>query len=125
MSALRLVVLGVGDAFSALHYSTNLALVAEDGRWLLIDCAHPIRKVLRDAAAASQVDLGLANLEAVVLTHLHADHVSGLEGLGYYHRYELGKAEPLPLFAGAQVAEAVRQRPEIGCFAVQVLGERK
>jgi ribonuclease BN (tRNA processing enzyme) len=120
-----MVVLGVGDAFSALHYSTNLALVAEDGRWLLVDCAHPIRKILREAAASSQVDLSLTNLVGVALTHLHADHVSGLEGLGYYHRFELSKIDGLPLFAGATVADQFRHRPEASCFAIQVLSEKR
>jgi ribonuclease BN (tRNA processing enzyme) len=76
---MEIVPLGVGDAFSAHHYSSCLAVCA-DGKWLLVDCPHPIRKMLHDARAG--VELG--DVLAVALTHLHADHASGLEGYGYF-----------------------------------------
>lgn len=90
MSDLHLLVLGVGDAFSAAHYSTCLALRAED-RWLLVDCPHPIRKMMREASVRSGVPLDIDQVEAVALTHLHADHASGLEGLGYFSHFALGR----------------------------------
>ena len=43
---LRLLTLGVGDVFSARHYSTSFA-VESNGHWLLVDCPHPMRKMLR------------------------------------------------------------------------------
>jgi len=82
------VPVGVGDAFSALHYSSSVAVEA-GGRWLLVDCPHPIRKVLREASRRAGVELDVGSFEAVVLTHLHADHCSGLEGLGYYAHFVL------------------------------------
>lgn len=90
MQGLSILPLGVGDAFSARYYSSNL-LLHTDGGWLLIDCAHPIRKILREGCEAAQLAFDVAQLDAVVLTHLHADHASGLEGLAYYCRYRLGK----------------------------------
>ncbi|BDG04743.1 hypothetical protein AMOR_37390 [Anaeromyxobacter oryzae] len=90
MSDLHVLALGVGDAFSAEHYSTCLALRAE-GRWLLVDCPHPIRKMMRDASVRSGVPVDLDEVEAVALTHLHADHSSGLEGLGYFSHFVLGR----------------------------------
>jgi ribonuclease BN (tRNA processing enzyme) len=90
MTGLRVLVLGVGDAFSAQHYSTCLALEAEC-RWLLIDCPHPIRKMMREASLRAGVGLDLDQVEAVALTHLHADHVSGLEGLGFFSHFVLGR----------------------------------
>ncbi|ABS24777.1 MBL fold metallo-hydrolase [Anaeromyxobacter sp. Fw109-5] len=90
MSALRLVPLGVGDAFSAERYSTCLALGAGD-RWLLVDCPHPIRKMMREASLRSGLELDVDRVEAVALTHLHADHASGLEGLAYFSHFALGR----------------------------------
>lgn len=92
--ALQLLPLGVGDAFSALHYSSCLALGAE-GAWLLIDCPHPIRKIVREAARTAGLALDVDALSAVALTHLHADHSSGIEGLAYFARYALGRRLPL------------------------------
>ncbi len=85
MSALSIVPLGVGDAFSARWYSSCL-LVEADGQRLLIDCPHPIRKILREHAA-----LDVGDIDAIVLTHLHADHASGLEGFGYFSHFLLGR----------------------------------
>jgi ribonuclease BN (tRNA processing enzyme) len=90
MTGLHLLPLGVGDAFSATHYSTCLALCAE-GRWLLIDCPHPIRKMMREASMRSGVALDVDQIEAVALTHLHADHASGLEGFGFFSYFVLGR----------------------------------
>lgn len=81
---------GTGDAFSALKYSSCLAVEADD-RWLLIDAPHPIRKMLREAGetAALSHPLDLHLFEGAVLTHLHADHASGLEGLGFFNHFAL------------------------------------
>jgi ribonuclease BN (tRNA processing enzyme) len=91
MSGMSLLPLGVGDAFSGRYYSSCLAVHA-DGAWLLIDCPHPIRKLMREASALAQsagVNLDIAQVTAVALTHLHADHCSGLEGFGFFSRFNL------------------------------------
>lgn len=91
--SLFFVPLGIGDAFSALHYGACLAVGHDDGaqtRWLLIDCPHPIRKMIREGAEqAGCAGLDVGDFEALVLTHLHADHASGLEGWGFFHHFAL------------------------------------
>jgi ribonuclease BN (tRNA processing enzyme) len=99
---LSFIPLGVGDAFSARHYTSCIAVRAE-GRWLLVDCPHPIRKVLREGSSALPAPLDLASFDAFVLTHLHSDHSSGVEGLGFYTRYVLGTR---PLIAAHPVVAA-------------------
>lgn len=94
--ALSFVPLGVGDAFSAVHYSSCVAVEADE-RWLLVDCPHPIRKILREASAEARSPLDVGSFEAVALTHLHADHASGLEGLGDYAHFVLGAKARLVL----------------------------
>ncbi len=90
MSGLRLLALGVGDAFSTRYYSSCVA-VESAGQWLLLDCPHPLRKILHEAAQASGVTLDLDRIAGVALTHLHGDHSSGLEGAGFYGRFILGR----------------------------------
>jgi ribonuclease BN (tRNA processing enzyme) len=102
MAQFTFVTLGVGNAFSAQNYSSCLALHAEQ-TWLLIDCPHPIRKMLRDAALATSLILDVANVSAVALTHLHGDHVSGLEMFAFYFRYALENRR-VPLLAHPEVA---------------------
>ena len=91
--SLTLLPLGVGDAFTELHFTSCLALQAggAGGEQILVDCPHPIRRVLRDGARASGMTIGAETILGVVLTHLHADHASGLEGLAYFSHFALGK----------------------------------
>ncbi|MCU0683938.1 MAG: MBL fold metallo-hydrolase [Polyangiaceae bacterium] len=101
-AGLRLVPLGVGDAFSERHYSTCLAFEC-GGELLLIDCPHPVLKMMREARLTSGVDIAPDRVCGVVLTHLHADHASGLETLAYYSFFALKRK--LKLFAHPAVAQ--------------------
>ncbi len=123
---MKLTALGVGDAFSARHYSTCM-LLEHDGWRLMIDCPHPIRKVLKEA----RPDLDLVDIHGVLLTHLHADHCSGLEGFGFFNHFVRGG--PLPLLAHPRVSARVWERlapgmdalvPEVGAEPVpRALGD--
>jgi len=70
-------------------------LVGFEGAWLLIDCPHPIRKMLCEAASTAGLKLDLDAVNAVVLTHLHADHCSGVEGLLYFNHFALQRRPTL------------------------------
>ena len=92
---MRLLPLGVGDAFSALHYTSSV-LLESGGQWLLLDCPHPIRKILREGSlTALGRPLDLGDLAGVAITHLHADHSCGLEVLGFYAHFVLGRRIPI------------------------------
>ncbi len=103
MAQFTFLTLGIGNAFSAQYYSSCLALHAEQ-TWLLIDCPHPVRKMMRDASLATSLPLDAGNVSAVVLTHLHGDHASGLEIFAFYFHYALG-GRRLPLLAHPSVSE--------------------
>lgn len=91
---LRVLPLGCGDAFSARRYSFCLLLEHEDTR-LLVDCPHPLRKMLVEGSARAGAPLDFPDIDGVLLTHLHADHCSGLESLAYLFRFGLQKRLPL------------------------------
>jgi len=135
----EVIALGVGDAFSRDHYSSCLA-VGADGAWLLIDCPHPIRKILRESGRAAGVDLDVGSFAACVVTHLHADHASGLEGLGYFSFFALRRPARLVLHPAVaarlwdghlaagmeelmEVGGAVRRRGLDDYFALTALDE--
>ncbi len=90
MTTLRLIPLGVGEAFTARHYTTCLSLGADDD-WILIDCPHPVRKMLYEGTTAAGIPLDLDRISAVAVSHLHADHCCGLEDVGYYSFFVLGR----------------------------------
>ena len=83
----RVLVLGVGDAFSARYYSTSF-LLNTGVHWTLIDCPFPIRKIIAEACEPNPgLHVDLDDVDDVIVTHLHADHCSGVETYGFYKRF--------------------------------------
>lgn len=95
---MELLALGVGDAFTARYHST-CAAVRSGGRTLLIDCPHPIRRVMADAA----VGIDVSDIDGLVVTHCHADHVSGVEPLLFFAHFVLRRR--LPVLAHPRVLD--------------------
>lgn len=79
-----MVITGSGDAFSARHYGSSAVVIGPGGP-LLIDCPDPIHRVLLEASVKSGIELDPASILDVVITHLHGDHVNGLEAFGFWH----------------------------------------
>lgn len=63
--------LGVGGAFTMRYFHTNFIVEQHEQR-LLIDCGTTIRQALQAA------QLQASDIDAIYITHLHADHVGGL-----------------------------------------------
>ncbi|MFH1809306.1 MAG: MBL fold metallo-hydrolase [Pseudomonadota bacterium] len=76
---MRLIPLGVGDAFSTRSFATAF-VVEHGGTRLLVDCPQPIFRML---AEATDRGLGADDIDLIFVTHLHPDHASGLELLGW------------------------------------------
>jgi ribonuclease BN (tRNA processing enzyme) len=72
--------LGCGSAFSRRHNQTNLLIVKGD-RHLLVDCGTTCGRALARAG------LSVLDIDDVLITHSHADHVGGLEELILMNRY--------------------------------------
>lgn len=86
--------LGVGDAFSAIHYPTSMLVSrystpAWDNDFVLIDCPQSIRKMMREADDGRYHGLDLPRVNTLILTHLHADHASGLETIAAFFKIAL------------------------------------
>lgn len=76
--------LGTGSAFAKTLYNTN-ALIFANGYNLLIDCGSTAMQSLH------QLHIPLDSIDGVWITHLHADHIGGLEELAFRTKYELNK----------------------------------
>jgi phosphoribosyl 1,2-cyclic phosphate phosphodiesterase len=74
-------------------------LVESRGCTLLIDCSPDLREQLLDA--------GAARIDAVLLTHAHADHLHGIDDLRIINKL-IGK--PLPFYASAAALAEAEQR---------------
>jgi ribonuclease BN (tRNA processing enzyme) len=51
--------------------------------------------VLREASLTCDLDLRIETIQTTLLTHLHGDHVNGLECYGFYKRFIEGKRPTL------------------------------
>lgn len=83
----RVLVLGTGWAFSDRNYTVGFA-VETGGLWSLIEAPFPIRKVLREACVEHKFNLDLDDFSQTIITHLHADHCSGVPIIGLYSKFE-------------------------------------
>ncbi|MDW7710723.1 MAG: MBL fold metallo-hydrolase [Deferrisomatales bacterium] len=74
---MEIVPLGVGEAFAKTLFQTNFLVRPAEGAPFLVDAGHTASRALR----ALGVDLREA--ARVLVSHLHGDHVGGLEELGF------------------------------------------
>jgi len=78
---LDLIFLGVGSAFAQKNYQTNFVLV-KGGTAIFVDFGMTGPNALMDV-----LGLPVTDIEVVLPTHSHADHVGGFEGIGLMNRY--------------------------------------
>lgn len=79
--------------------SRSSAVVEWDGLTLLIDTATELRLQARAAS--------LAAIDAVLMTHPHADHTGGFDDLRRFNELQQRR---LPVFANGQTAASLRER---------------
>jgi ribonuclease BN (tRNA processing enzyme) len=106
---MQIVSLGIGNAFTTRSFHTSLVLLAGDTR-VLIDCPSPLGRILREASEISGLSLSSATLDHLILTHLHADHMSGLEEYLYTRRYIANSPEKPHLYTLAENIQPLWER---------------
>jgi ribonuclease BN (tRNA processing enzyme) len=93
---MKIKFIGVGSAFTTSeYYQSNMMIVAGSGRKMLLDCGSDARFAL------SECNIHNWNLsqqiDAVYISHLHADHIGGMEWLAF-NTYFCPERVPLKLF---------------------------
>lgn len=102
MTNIKLTFLGTGSAFSK-KFGNNSAVVSVGDKNLLIDCGRTTPDDL-DKSAFTWSDI-----DAIFITHLHGDHVYGLEEAGFFGRYIL-KKKPHIIFPHKKVKNDLWER---------------
>ncbi|WP_181766404.1 MBL fold metallo-hydrolase [Streptomyces albidus (ex Kaewkla and Franco 2022)] len=90
---MKLTVVGCSGSFPSAESACSSYLVEADGYRLLLDMGN-------GALGELQRHAGLYDLDAIVLSHLHADHCIDMCGyfVARYYRHEGGRCEPIPVF---------------------------
>ena len=73
---MKIRIIGCGNAFSMLNFNQSFAL-EEGGERLLIDCGSRVPLALASAG------IPLADIDAIYISHAHADHIGGLEEVAF------------------------------------------
>ncbi|WNR46504.1 MBL fold metallo-hydrolase [Paenibacillus roseipurpureus] len=81
--SLQIQMLGTGSAFAKSYYNTS-ALIHTTEHKLLIDCGSTTPKSLHE------LGIELDQIDGILISHIHADHVGGLEELAFrlYYQYK-------------------------------------
>ncbi len=114
---MQLTVLGCYGPYPPAGGACSGYLVQEDGCNLLLDCGNGVLSRLQEY-------IDYRDLDAVLLSHLHADHFSDLMimryGLVLAQKFDLFD-QPLPLYAPTEPAEDYERLPYKSAYALKTL----
>ncbi|CAM3785294.1 MBL fold metallo-hydrolase [Marinicrinis lubricantis] len=88
MTSLQITMLGTGSAFSKRYLNNNAMIEWKGTKWL-IDCGNTAPLALH------ALNEPLESIEGVLVTHLHADHVGGLEEIAFRMNIFIGRKPKL------------------------------
>ncbi|MBV6622351.1 MAG: MBL fold metallo-hydrolase [Rivularia sp. (in: Bacteria)] len=86
----KLLFLGSGCAFTVGtdNYQSNMLLIGDNRKKLLIDCGSDIRYSLY------RENLSYLDITDIYISHIHADHIGGLEYIGFSSKFNPGCEKP-------------------------------
>ena len=92
-SEFKLTFLGSGSAFYTGEYlgenwQSNILIESPSGRRLLLDCGSDIRFSLKEQS------LNVNDIDDVYISHLHADHIGGIEWLAFGTKFSENGRKP-------------------------------
>ncbi|RMG40979.1 MAG: MBL fold metallo-hydrolase [Methanobacteriota archaeon] len=80
MNSVSAMFIGTGNSECLNFYNTNM-LISRNAKHLLIDCGWTAKEALLNQR------LSIRDIDAIFITHIHGDHVFGLERFGFESRY--------------------------------------
>lgn len=104
--------LGTGSAFAKSFYNNN-ALLTVDGRTLLIDCG------ITAPLALHELGRTFDEIDAVLLTHIHGDHIGGLEEFAFQMKFVFGGRKPKLFIADTLVGPLWESSLKGGLYQIE------
>ena len=104
---MKLQFLGVGSQFSGHdQYHSNMVITARSGKRMLIDCGSDVKFSLAECGLLP------TDLDAVYISHLHADHIGGMEWLALSTLFQPGRQTAQVVLRGTNAVQALAPFPE-------------
>ncbi|MGO4497068.1 MBL fold metallo-hydrolase [Paenibacillus sp. 2RAB27] len=97
--SLQIQMLGTGSAFSKLYYNTSAVIRTTDAT-ILIDCGPTVPKSL------SEIAIELDQIDGILISHIHADHIGGLEEVAFRLFYQYNRKR-VTLYVTEALAEVL------------------
>ncbi|RUS48742.1 MBL fold metallo-hydrolase [Cohnella sp. AR92] len=94
--------IGTGSAFAKTYYNNN-ALLHSEGRTLLIDCG------ITAPIALHEMGIPMDKIDGVLVSHIHGDHIGGLEELAFQNLYVYNRRR-IPLFIAEDLVDPLWNR---------------
>lgn len=87
---MKLLFIGSGSAFVTreYNYQSNILFITPDNKKLLVDCGSDARHALHD------LNLSYRDIDNVYISHLHADHIGGMEWLAFNRLFDVCCKKP-------------------------------
>lgn len=93
---MKITFLGTGSAFTMKNFQTN-TMIEHNGKRLLIDAGGDIRFSLKAQG------LSYKDIDAIYITHLHADHIGGLEYMAFCTYFDPTVKEQISLMGNNEL----------------------
>lgn len=87
--------------------SGNSSFIQSDNAKILVDCGTSFKKIKE---GLEEIGENINNIDAVVITHEHSDHIKGL-GV-------LAKNTDIPIYANSKTLDAIKQKYNIPTFKI-------
>ena len=116
---MKLTILGCNGPFPSAGGACSGYLIHEGGRKILIDCGNGVLSNLQKIA-------NFEDLDAIILTHLHSDHISDIMVLRYAIQIKINKGiltKPLTVFAAPEPQEEYKRVDIENVFALSPISE--
>jgi glyoxylase-like metal-dependent hydrolase (beta-lactamase superfamily II) len=82
---MRVYPIGVGTAFGRRFFNSNFVIEFDNGEFLLVDCG------ITASRSLETIGMSVLDVKNLFVSHLHADHIGGIEELALKNRLILGR----------------------------------